>query len=36
MAALHMKDGGASLAPAKPDQVAGQAKPKPVSEVATR
>jgi hypothetical protein len=41
MAALDMKDGGASLTPPKPkDEVAGQAKPKPKvktsDEVATR
>jgi len=38
MAALQMKDGGASLAvPKKPaEQVAGQAKPKPKAQVATR
>jgi len=39
MAALQMKDGGASLVPPKPapgDQVAGQAKPKPANKVATR
>ena len=42
MAALQMKDGGASLAPPKPkpeDMIAGQApkaKPKPTGEVATR
>ena len=43
MAALHMKDGGASMAPPKPkpaDEIAGQApakaKPKPAGEVATR
>jgi murein L,D-transpeptidase YcbB/YkuD len=39
MAALMMKDGGASLTPPKPDdQIAGQAKqkPKPAGQVATR
>jgi murein L,D-transpeptidase YcbB/YkuD len=39
MAALQMRDGGASLAPAKIDQVAGQSvkpRPKPADQVATR
>jgi murein L,D-transpeptidase YcbB/YkuD len=40
MAALHMKDGGASMAPPKPkpeDQIAGQApKAKPAGQMATR
>jgi hypothetical protein len=39
MAALNMKDGGASLAPPKPDsndQIAVRPKPKPKDQVATR
>jgi hypothetical protein len=39
MAALQMKDGGASMAPPKTDQIAGQApkpQPKTSDKVATR
>jgi hypothetical protein len=36
MAALEMKDGGASLTPPKEQAAAAKPKPKPASQVATR